>query len=237
MTVELGRTGQVEQDAAKERPLEPALEPAELRMFLRDISWETYERILADNEDRVVPRLTYDRGVLELMSPSTRHEMTDHIIGLLVEIVADELEIDVVGAGHTTFRRADLQRGFEPDGCFYVTNEALVRGKEEIDLMVDPPPDLLIEVDISSSSFNKLSLFAEVGVPEVWRYDGERLRIFRREGDGYVEADASGVLPPLTGAVLTGFIEEGKTERRRVWVRSVREWARRQAGGAGERQA
>ena len=94
------------------------LELPEQRVILRGVSWETYERLLADNEERRVPLLTYDRGVLEAMSPSAEHEMVSHIIALLVEVVAEELGIDVVGAGHTTFRREDLQRGFEPDGCF-----------------------------------------------------------------------------------------------------------------------
>ncbi len=213
-----------------------ALEPAEQRVLLPGLSWDTYERILADNQERSVPRLAFDQGVLEAMSPSTEHEVLGRNIGFLVGLLAAELGIDVVDVGSTTFRRADLQRGFEPDGCFYVQNAARIRGKTRIDLKVDPPPDLVIEVDITNSSLNKLPIYAQIGVFEVWRHDGQRLVIFRLEGSQYVAVAASAVLPPVTDAVLSDLVEQGTRLTRPVWMRIVREWAR-QPRKAGDQPA
>jgi Uma2 family endonuclease len=143
-----------------------------------------------------------------------------------VELLAAELGIDVYNLGSTTFRREDLERGFEPDSCFYIENEARVRGKARIDLAVDPPPDLVIEIDITSPSFSKLPIYAQIGVPEVWRYDGERLKILVLEGSEYAETTESTVVPPVTSNVLSNFMEKSTTTKRTVWLEAVREWAR-----------
>lgn len=202
----------------------------EQRVVLTGVSWATYERLLADLKDSSSPRLTFDRGVLEVVSPSAEHEESNRTISLLVEVVAEELGIDIKSLGSTTFRREDLEQGFEPDSCFYVQNEARVRGKKEIDLATDPPPDLVVEVDVTSPTLKKLPLYARAGVPEVWRYDGERLTIYRPSGDGYGAVEASAALPGVTGRDLTRFLEESVGQRRTVWLRGVREWARSLAG-------
>jgi Uma2 family endonuclease len=209
------------------------LELPEQKVILEGISWETYEMLLADNDNRRVPRLAYDRGVLEAMSPSIEHERVARNIAVVVTVVAEEMGVDVFDAGSTTFRREDLKRGFEPDGCFYVQNERRIRGKQRIDLTVDPPPDLVIEVDITSPSLDKLPIYAQIGVPEVWRHDGEKLVIFRLEGEEYVEAATSQVLPPLNVDVLSDFVEASRTQGRTVWMRDVRVWARRHQGEIG----
>lgn len=207
--------------------METTKSPAEQKIILRNVSWETYERLLADHEDSSAPRFTYDRGVLEIMSPSPDHERTNRRISQLVLAVADELGVEVEDFGSTTFRREDVERGFEPDSCFYIQNEERVRGKARFDLTVDPPPDVVLEIDMTSSSLNKFPIYARFGVPEVWRYDGERVVIFELGGEGYAEAAESAALPPLTGAILTRFIEESKALGRRAWTRKVREWARK----------
>ena len=163
---------------------------------------------------------------MEIMSPSPEHEAYNRSIALLVELLAAELGIDVYNLGSTTFRREDLERGFEPDSCFYIENEARVRGKARIDLAVDPPPDLVIEIDITSPSFSKLPIYAQIGVPEVWRYDGERLKILVLEGSEYAETTESTVVPPVTSNVLSNFMEKSTTTKRTVWLEAVREWAR-----------
>jgi len=200
--------------------------PPEQRIVLRGISWETYERLLADHTDSSAPRFAYDRGVLEILSPSPAHEKYNRSIALLVEVLAEEMGIDVYDFGSTTFRSEELDRGFEPDSCFYIRNKERVRGKGRIDLAVDPPPDLVIEVDMTSPSLNKLPIYAHLGVPEVWRYDGESLKILVLRGSEYAEAPLSVVLPPLTGAVLSRFVEESKRLKRTAWLKTVREWAR-----------
>lgn len=209
-----------------------ALEVPEQRVMLEGIRWETYERLIADNAGRRVPRLAYDRGVLEAMSPSVEHEGIARNIAVVVTVVAEELDVDVFDAGSTTFRREDLRRGFEPDGCFYIQHERRIRGTSRIDLTVDPPPDLVIEVDITSPSLDKLPIYAEIGVPEVWRHDGEKLTIYWLEDEQYAEVAASRVLPPLDAAVPSRFVAASRAQGRTTWMRAVRDWARRHRGEA-----
>ena len=210
--------------------METVKTPAEQRVVLHDVGWNTYERLLADHENNSAPRFTYDRGELEIMSPSPEHEALNRSIALLVEFLAAELGIDVYDLGSTTFRRRDLERGFEPASCFYVQNEEHARSKDRIDLAVVPPPDLLIEIDITSPSFSKLPIYAQMGIPEIWRYDGERLTILVLKGPVYAETTESVVLPPVTSTALTDFVEKSKTTRRTVWLRKVRDWARELSG-------
>jgi Uma2 family endonuclease len=214
------------------RNMETVNSPAEQRMVLHNIGWNTYERLLADHENNSAPRFTYDRGELEIMSPSPEHEKFNRRIAQLVLAVAEELGIEAEDLGSTTFRREDLERGFEPDSCFYVQNEEQVRGKDRIDLAVDPPPDLVIEIDITSASFSKLPIYAQIGVPEVWRYDGERMTILVLEHSDYAETTESIVLPPVTSIVLTDLVEKSKTTRRTVWLKRVRQWSRKNTGSS-----
>lgn len=201
----------------------------ERKVVIHNVRWETYERLLAEQESSSAPRFTYDRGELEIMSPSTEHEEYNRTIALLVELFAGEVGLDVRNVGSMTFRREDLERGFEPDSCFYLQNEERVRDKTQIDLAVDPPPDLVVEVDITGPSLNKLPIYAQVGVPEVWRYDGGRLQILRLEPTGYAAAPASVSLPSLTSSVLSELFEESKDTKRGVWIRRVQERARSNA--------
>jgi Uma2 family endonuclease len=212
--------------------METVKSPAEQRVVLHNISWNTYERLLADHENNSAPRLTYDRGELEIMSPSPEHEKFNRRIAQLVLVVAEELDIEAEDLGSTTFRREDLERGFEPDSCFYIQNEEQVRGKDRIDLAVDPPPDLVIEIDITSPSFSKLPIYAQIGVPEVWRYDGERMTILVLEGSDYAERTESIVLPPVTSNFLTDFVEKSKSMKRTAWLEVVREWSRENSGSS-----
>lgn len=198
---------------------------AEARVFLRNISWETYERLLEDLSDSSVPHLTYDRGDLEIMSPTAKHEEINRAIELMVNLLAFELNIELRGLGSTTFKRHDIKRGFEPDSCFYFKNEARIRGKERIDLSVDPPPDVAVEIDITSPSIHRLPIFAEFGVPEVWRYKGDRMLIFLLEQGTYVQSEASVALPLITSEILTVFVNESLSLGRIEWMTRVRDWA------------
>src|SRR5215210_3959554 len=206
--------------------METVNSPAEQRVVLHNIGWGTYERLLADHENNSAPRFTYDRGELEIMSPSPEHEKFNRRIAQLVLAVAEELGIEAEDLGSTTFRREDLERGFEPDSCIYVQNEEQVRGKDRIDLAVDPPPDLVIEIDITSPSFSKLPIYAQIGVPEVWRYNGDRMTILILEGSDYAETNESLVLPPVTSNALTDLVEKSKTTRRTIWMERARRWVR-----------
>jgi Uma2 family endonuclease len=198
------------------------------RLILHGVSWATYRRLLDDFKDSHAAHFAYDRGVLEIMVLSTKHERPNRTLALLVEILAEELNMDVQRLGSTTFTREDLAQGFEPDSCFYVQNEARVRGKEEIDLAVDPPPDLVIEIDITSPSLNKFPIYAQIGVPEVWRYDGRQVQMFTLANRQYTTIGHSPIFPPLSSAVATQFLEESTRLRSTTWLRRVREWARGQ---------
>src|SRR2546422_240020 len=182
--------------------------PPEQRVVLQNVSWETYERLLAENVDSVGTRFTYDEGALEIMVVSIGHENPNRILAQLVEVVAEETRRDLHHAGSTTFKRKDLAKGFEPDSCFYIDHAEQVRGKEELDLVTDPPPDLVIEVDITRSSLSRFPIFAALGVPEVWRFDGDRVTMHRLETGRYVEIETSVALPPLTASQATVFLEE-----------------------------
>ncbi len=175
--------------------METVKSPAEQKVLLNNVSWETYERLLEDHESSSTPRFAFDRGMLEIMSPSPEHEKFNRRIAQLVLAVTEEMNLEAEDLGSTAFRLEVAERGFEPDSCFYIQNEEQVRGKDRIDLTVDPPPDLVIEVDITSPSINKLPIYARLRVPEVWRYDGKKLEISKLESGNYVEARESLALP------------------------------------------
>jgi len=209
--------------------METVKSPAEQRVVLHNVRWETYERLLAEHADSSAPRFTYDRGELEIMSPSPEHERVNRRLAQLVLALTEEMGVEAEDLGSTTFRREDLKRGFEPDSCFYIENEGLIYGKDRVDLSVDPPPDLVIEIDITSPSISKLPIYAQMGVPEVWRYDGEHLTMWKLEGSRYTEITESLALPSLTNAVVSDFAEKSKTTKRTTWLMAVREWAQSHA--------
>ena len=212
--------------------METVKTPAEQRVLLHNISWETYERLLDERGDSRVPRLAYDQGELEIMSPSSEHESVAYFAALLGAALAEEMRVNAYGVGSTTYNRGDLGRGFEPDVSFYIRNEARIRGKPRIDLDVDPPPDLVIEVDITSPSLDKFPIYARLGVHEIWHYDGARFTIFVLEEGEHVEAGKSVAFPSLTSDVLTHFLEESTSLGSTDWLRRVREWARENTGSS-----
>src|SRR2546426_10026873 len=147
------------------------------------------------------------------MVVSIVHENPNRTLAQLVEIVAEETDRDLHRAGSTTFKRKDLAKGFEPDSCFYIGHAEQARGREELDPMKDPPPDLVIEVDITRSSLNRFQIFAAMGVPEVWRFGGDRLTMHGLESGRYIELETSFALPPLTAPQATVFLEESRHEK------------------------
>ena len=201
-------------------------------VVLQHVSWETYERLLADDEGRRVPRLTYDQGVLELVTPSMPHKEDAGTIARIVDIVAAMLEMPIRSAGATTYRRPDLHRGFEPDASFYIQNEPRIRGQREVDLAVDPPPDLVLEMEMSRSTLNKLALFASMGIPEVWRCDGEIITILLLHAEGYRASSRSQALPALTGEILSRFLTASRAMLSPEWFRLVSEWSQAQAASS-----
>jgi Uma2 family endonuclease len=143
----------------------------------------------------------------------------------LIGVIADAMNLEAEGLGASTFTREDLERGFEADSCFYVQNVDKIRNKERVDLSTDPPPDLVVEIDITNPSINKLVLFKEFGVPEVWRYDGQRLEILRLQGNSYKASEGSIAFPGVSATAVTRLLREGRSLGRTGWLRMTRVWA------------
>lgn len=191
-------------------------------IVLDGISWETYARLLEEYKGGAGTRFTYDQGRLEIVVLSARHEKYKDLLTLLVNVLADCLGIDIESFGSTTFRRADLSRGFEPDACFYIQHAAQVRGKDELDLDIDPPPDLVVEIDISHGSLDKFPLYAAVGVAEIWRWNGEEVTVYGLDGVEYNAREASLVLPGVRGTTLSELMVESQRLKRTDWLKKVR---------------
>lgn len=178
----------------------------ERRLVLDDIDWSTYRK-LSDTLSGRHLRVTYDRGRLELMTISRLHGELCRLLARLVAVLTEEFNLPCGSCGDMTCDSESEDRGIEPDECFYIENESAVRGKESIDLSVDPPPDLAIEVDVSRDSRRRLSVYAALGVPEVWRFDGSSLTIYTRQPDGkYQIADASPHFPAVPPAEVEAVI-------------------------------
>ena len=195
--------------------------PSADRVILRDVSWETYERLLEDLKSRSSPRLAYDQGVLEIMSPHLEHDRTNRILATIVEIVLEELEVDFEAVGSTTFKRGALKRGFEPDSAFYIRSAERVRDKKKLDMEVDPPPELAIEIDLTNDSLDKFPLYAALGVPEVWRYE-DTLEIWILDQGRYVQRHASVAIPVLNDKLITDLMESSLSMKRPAWSRQTR---------------
>jgi Uma2 family endonuclease len=194
------------------------------RFILNHVGWDFYSRCLAEIGDRRV-RLTYDRGGLEMMSPSSEHERDRELIGRLIGAFTEELNIPIVSVGSTTWRRKRIKRGLEADQCYYIENEPLVRGKKRINLAVDPPPDLAVEIEITRSAFDRMSIYAAIGIPEVWRFDGQTLKVYRLTPDReYLEQERSTSLPQLRPATIADFLERAEQMDETSWIRLFRKW-------------
>jgi len=202
---------------------------AETRIVIPNIAWEVFEALAAS--DCAGTRFAYDKGLLEIMSPSIEHELLHRLLGRIVETLTEELNIAILSAGATTLKLEFKKRGLEPDECYYLANESRMRGKRELDLSMDPPPDLAIEVDLSRSSMNKLSIYADIGVPELWFHDGETLRVYRLQGEaGYVPQETSAAFPFLDLKEVERFIGRSESLGETAWIRSFRAWVREQYG-------
>lgn len=203
--------------------------PAGGTLILTDVPWEEYEQLLTDLGDSSSIRITYDNGRLEAMSPSLKHEIFTRVIERLACAIAEAADVPIEGLGSTTYKQELLARGVEPDACFYIKNASRIIGKERIDLNIDPPPDIVVEIDISHEPTTKFAIYAGMGVPELWHYDNRRARIYSLIDQRYVEIEASEVFPVLTSDALSQFLAQGLAEGQTAAVKSIREWLRSQA--------
>lgn len=197
------------------------------RVILKNISWQTFETMLAEMGEDRVSRLAYDRGTLEIMTPLLPHEHNNRLIHNLVVVLAEELDLNLKSVGSLTCKRPDRMRGAEPDSSFYIQNEPLVRNNREIDLTTDPPPDLVVKVDFTSSSLDRLSIYADIGVPELWRYEEPVLQIYQLREGQYIPSTLSPTFADLPLTEIPCFLAEIRIGEI-LMLRSFRAWVRQQ---------
>lgn len=207
-------------------PIPPEQLLAEKRVTLH-VSWNGYEAILNALGEQRAARLTYCQGTLEIMTPLEAHDNPSDLIGDFIKILVDQFDFNIKSMGSTTLSRPDLRVGAEPDKGFYIANEPLVRGKT-VDLATDPPPDLIVEVDITHTDINKNLLYAEMGVPELWRYDGQQLKIYELENGQYQEVETSPTFPSIPKERLYEFLNECAQQGETQAKRNLRVWLREQ---------
>lgn len=193
---------------------------------LEHISWDEYEQLLEELTEWRGMRVSYDHGRVEIISPTFEHENYIGFFSRMGHILSDEMDIVIEAAGATTYKQESLLQGSEGDQSFYVKNASAIIGKRRIDLDIDPPPDIVVEVDITNESLSKFSIYAAFGVPEIWRYDGKRAGIYQLVDQNYLEGDASLSFPFLTAQAMTEFLEQSKTVGQTAALAAFRAWVR-----------
>jgi Uma2 family endonuclease len=184
------------------------------------ISWQQFEHLLTNTGNH---RLTYNKGLLKIMVPSAEHEYDKKLLANLLETLLDTLELEFIGLGSVTLKQSAYAKGAEPDECYYIKNAEKIRGKSRIDLQIDPPPDLVVEVDISSKT--DLTIYQALGVPEVWLYTDAGLSIYRLENTGYQFSETSLLLPVLgLNECITQLVERSKKTGRSVVMQEFKAW-------------
>lgn len=208
-------------------PIKPSPEKTTQRVVLSNISWQTYESLLAEAGDKRSSRFSYSQGVLEIIMPSDLHETINCLLKQFVTTLSDELKLKRKGFGSTTLNREDLKQGAEPDSCFYIQNVDRIRGRR-INLSTDPPPDLIIEVDLTSPSTNRFVIYKNLGVPEIWRYLGETVQFVQLQNGEYVICEYSNTFPIVSAGIINQFLQMAETEDDLTIIDALRVWVREQ---------
>lgn len=201
--------------------------PPGQRVLLRDVTWQEFETILEELGEHRAVRIAYDRGVLEIMAPLPEHEFGKEIISDLIKALLEELDIEFLSLGSTTFKNKKMLQGIEPDQCFYIQNESKVRGKQKLDLETDPPPDLALEIDVTSRT--NPSVYESLKVPELWRFEKGKLQINLLKNGVYVESPRSAIFPNFDlSTTIIQYLELSQTAGRNSVMRAFRSWVREQ---------
>jgi len=197
------------------------------KSLLKNVSWQDFEAILEDLGEHRNSRIAYANNTLEIMVPLPERETAKVIIADLLKALMQELEIEFWPLGSTTFKNELMEQGIEPDDCFYIENEARVRGKKRIDLTVDPPPDLALEIDVTSRTHP--NIYRNLGVPELWRFERGKLKIYLLQNGEYVESEFSSHFPnlPLTDAIPE-YLERSSSIGWSKTMNAFRAWVRQQ---------
>ncbi|MCP2732148.1 Uma2 family endonuclease [Limnofasciculus baicalensis] len=200
--------------------------PLGQRVLFHQVSWREFEAILEELGEHRAARLAYSKGTLELRMPSPEHEVDKELIGDMVKILLEELEVDCECFGSITFKRETKQGGVEPDQCFYIQNHQIMRGKRRVDLAVNPPPDLAIEIDVTSKT--QLEAYEALQIPELWRYERNQLQINILEDGKYLESQISPIFPglPIIELITESLVQSvslGRSPTLRLFRNQVRQ--------------
>jgi Uma2 family endonuclease len=202
--------------------------PPGQKIVLEKITWQEFETILEELGEHRSARIAYDNGILEIMTPLPEHEIDKVVISDFIKAILEELDIEFYPLGSTTFKNQMMQQGIEPDDCFYIQNEAKVRSKKTLDLNINPPPDLALEIDVTSRTH--LNIYATLGVPEVWRFERGKLQINVLHGNSYIEVEMSPIFSNLPlKEVIPQYLEQVKVSGRNKTMKAFRAWVREQA--------
>lgn len=207
-------------------PLDSTQTIGEKRVTLRGLTWQAYQQILQALPQSRAARLTYDHGVLEIAMPLEEHEYASELIGLFIRVLVGEMGLKLKSLRSTTLDREDLDRGSEPDCAYYIQNQPRVAGRK-VDLAIDPPPDLVVEVDITHTDIDKNRLYAAMGVPELWRYNGRDWRIFQLQDGEYQECDRSPTFDWVEKEYLYQFLAQAQQDEiaaERTWRQFVQRY-------------
>jgi Uma2 family endonuclease len=195
------------------------------QLLLADVSWQQFESILTDLGEHRSARVSYSHGCLEIMVPLPEHEKAKEIIGDIIKILLDRLNIDYDSLGSTTLKSERMTQGVEPDACFYIQNQTKVLGKNRLDLNVDPPPDLAVEIDLTSRT--PLESYELLGVRELWRYGKQGLQIEVLRDSKYVRLDASPTFPDLPIVDLVNrCVRESQIVGSSQAIKAFKQWVR-----------
>ncbi len=198
--------------------------PAASTLTLRNVSWEEYEALLESLVDASGFRVSYADGTLQIVTLSTEHESYCRLIEKLVDRLSARLRIRVLSFGSSTMKKKERSKGAEPDACFYVQSAPAIGNRIHIDFASDPPPDVVVEIDVAHDSVAKFRSYADLGVPELWRYDGEAFFIYRLDRDKYLAVESSLALPQLTASVLTRFLNLSRERDQYDVLLAFEEW-------------
>jgi len=198
-------------------------------VFLNNITWQEFETILEELGEHRSSRIAYANGTLEIMTPLPEHESSKELVSDFIKALLEELDIEFFPLGSTTFKNQFMQQGIEPDNCFYIQNEALVRNKKRLDLTVDPPPDLALEIDLTSRTHPHI--YATLGVPELWRLENNILKIYILQNGDYQETQYSPTFPnlPLTD-IIPQYLQQIQTSGRNATMKQFRTWIKTLSG-------
>ncbi len=200
--------------------------PIGSKLLLSDVSWDEYEELIEEIGEKRNLRISYDSGSLEIMTASLEHAGCASLFTFLIAVLTEELDLEFLSIGSTTLKLKRALKGKEPDDSFYIGDLTRILGKKRLNLEFDSPPDLVVEVDLANPTFDKLAIYAGLGVPEAWRFDGQQIEFYRLAGKRYQRVSASALFPFLPPSVVADHLRIGDIQSINAMSRAFRDWVR-----------